>query len=758
MSSDLFLETKTGRLVLHWTKSLGKAGEPLWVSGLALLQIILFSRFLPLTGESYEWAQYLLLATLYPLFLLAIERLVPLLPLSSVWLQVVKFLLAGAWPVITFTILLPVAGGQVFLILTALSVLQTILYLFVAPRVRTADRELGLADVWVLGLVGTVAWVVAARVIWWQSFIDWVWNPITLTILVACLFLVVVNLFHHRQVSITKAGKLHQWSTLGAFLVLAVVSLRVGDCGPGFYHHWGFFVGPAELVRQGGWLLWDVPAQYGFLSTLLIAFFPTSNVWQSLYVTNALLTFLSASFLFCMLRPKGSGFFNLAFSMALTLAAVFLLPGDVQNLTGPFIAPSVGAFRFCWCYVLLAILVWASRIDPTGSGYRLCLWTGCVAWLVGTLWACESAVYCSLIWLPAYGLAIWQRTVLIAGQAEIRARGRIRDIGFWLVIPPALLLTSTVLISIYYRVCLGATPDWYAFAEYPLAYANGLCSMPIDPSGGVWLLVMIWSTLAAVGVAYLQQGGVARVPPLLVGIAGAVWGVSSYFVSRSHENNITNISTILCTGLACTLYLLRNCPVSHRWCAVVKTSFVPVLTVMLAAVFANRPALAEYWTTVRKGYTRHLDRRLPTIDGSMLALLDRAQITSRGPLLIINWDTWNPACRPPTCNIVCSPYWLPAAPFTELVPLSEDRRGVYMSRFADRTHRGGWLLIQKNMPPALAWASPHIASLIRQVEMTHVPGRSLQNDDWTLQWFESRASTSPEATLSRQNATNPSPR
>ncbi len=47
------------------------------------------------------------------------------------------------------------------------------------------------------------------------------------------------------------------------------------------WHHWGALVGPAEMVRQGGWLLWDTPSQYGFLCPLALACFPTENAYQA---------------------------------------------------------------------------------------------------------------------------------------------------------------------------------------------------------------------------------------------------------------------------------------------------------------------------------------------------------------------------------------------------------------------------------------------------------------------------------------------
>src|SRR5437763_948910 len=49
--------------------------ETLWVGGLAMVLLFLGSCWLPLEGEPYEWAQYLLLGTVFPALLVACSLL-----------------------------------------------------------------------------------------------------------------------------------------------------------------------------------------------------------------------------------------------------------------------------------------------------------------------------------------------------------------------------------------------------------------------------------------------------------------------------------------------------------------------------------------------------------------------------------------------------------------------------------------------------------------------------------------------------------
>src|SRR5207302_5517408 len=110
-------------------------------------------------------------------------------------------------------------------------------------------------------------------------------------------------------------------------VVLSLFAIASFATGPLFdidsFHHWGFYTGTAELIRQGGWLLWDVPSQYGFLDELVIAWLPLS-IWESLYVLNATFNFALACLVFCAFRRRARGLFNMLLPLASVLALLFL--------------------------------------------------------------------------------------------------------------------------------------------------------------------------------------------------------------------------------------------------------------------------------------------------------------------------------------------------------------------------------------------------------------------------------------------------
>src|SRR5262249_21237705 len=145
--------------------------------------------------------------------------------------------------------------------------------------------------------------------------------------------------------------------TIVAFGVFGLESLRVDYLFDFWsFYHWGVFTGPADTVRQGGWLLWDVPATYGFLSTLAIAGVPTASVWDGFFLLNSAACFAAMAVLFLFLRAR----LDPLAAAVVSLAAVVWLPGHTAG-GGVLATPNAGAFRFVWCQLLLGLAVIGTR-------------------------------------------------------------------------------------------------------------------------------------------------------------------------------------------------------------------------------------------------------------------------------------------------------------------------------------------------------------------------------------------------------------
>jgi hypothetical protein len=739
----------------------GRDLQSLWVGGLAFLLMWLGKKLLPLEGEAFEWAEYLLLGSLFPALVLALcgrgpqEARPRWLGSFMQGLRLALALFCVAYPLwcchwFRQVPLVVIAGGQWLICLAYLPVSSTF-----GRGTRLAKQvSLGLVSLALIAL----SWAVAPRLLWWMPWWEWVGqSPYTMVVFPLSFALVLLNMLHLGEASPPPRAPRRWIGVLLALVVLALARMSFGfpgmwadwdDTVPNLpeepligvevHQHWGVYVGPAALVRQGGWLLWDVPSQYGFLSILTVAAVPVANVWQALYLVNGLLIFLSAAFLFLVLRSLRPGLLNYGFALLVTLAAALLLPGNAAQLTGPMVYPSMGPLRFFWCYALLAILWWEYRTERGSRDQRRALWLGCGAWLAGALWSSESLVYCCVIWIPAFVVIVLQR-VAVGRTIGSGIRAAALPFFSWCLLPVGLLLTTLGFLTAYYRLRLGHGPDWRAFFDYALAWTGGFLNGEIDPDGAVWILVFAFCLISTAIAIVVRHGLLVRPLPLLAGAWAALWATSSYFVVQSHPTLASTLTPLFCVGLGLVLYLLGQ----RRWAArpffLIRMGLVPVFTVVLTASFGNQAGVRHQMAALQEGYIRHLAQRLPVLPASPVSLLEGAHVRPEDPILFFDWTQGLLPLRPGEdaagSTLAGAPRtWLPVAPAILLLPLPTDRQACYLSRFAERVHQGGWLLESRatSLPPYL-----------EEGLQAYTTVKEFENADWRLRWFEPKGKAKP---------------
>jgi hypothetical protein len=744
--------TKTGMLAARVVYIIQKLRDltPFWIWGLIVLQIQLAQLWLGLNGEAHEWAQYILLGTLFPAVLLAMS-------LARQWGQAPAF---GVGLLQILLACLGIASAATFAVrhvtsaVVAISLVQGLIASsVVAIQYRHSARAGLVAIRWrwpgIRGILmdsfgGAVAlliiiasWQVALRFTWWSPFVDWISGSVFAFVTFALALLVVTLSVQGLGVGRGKGSLYGLVADALALLIIASASMRFdtfGGTAPLYggrfsgiaFHHWGAIVGPAELIRQGGWLLWDVPSQYGFLSALVIALLPVKSVWQSFYMINSILLFLAASFIYAMLRSLRPGALSFLFALGLTLAAMFVLPGWPGEWPGLYITPAVGPYRFFWCYALMAVLVWAYHQKHRGGQART-LTAGCVAWLLGALWSAESAVYCSAIWLPSYVLLIARWSMSVGPSPRLAVR-RICVIA-WLALPAALLGAAVGAITTTYLVLLGHPPDWRAYYEYCLS--TGFFALPIDPNGTVLVLLLVFAAIACSGISSLGQGDALGSLSLIFGTWAFLWSTFSYFVGRSHEVITTDLSHILVASIATALHLHAREQRNDRSSVLIRLALVPALTVVLTAAFGDKGADRKWLTTSKRGYIRAIERRIPPLDPTLAQLMVAAKIGHADPLAFIDVNHPGAIRYGSSGNRQVNNYraWVPITPCSLYLPLREDRRPVYISRFVARSQSDGWLVQRKDDPdPSFSW-------IPLEISKTHEPVATLEDARWRLTRF-----------------------
>jgi hypothetical protein len=280
--------------------------------------------------------------------------------------------------------------------------------------------------------------------------------------------------------------------------------------------------------------------------------------------------------------------------------------------------------------------------------------------------------------------------------------------------------------------------------------------LPIDPQGTVWTLLLVFGVVSCATAVYIARHQCGDRLALLCGAWGALWAVSSYFVSRSHENNCTCLSPILCLAVAIVLSVFADRLSGHLFGHLLRVSVAPLFVLLIAVSFGDRLILGNFLRDLPRGYVRHVERRLPVIDPALVELMAKSGVTPRDPLVFLESEAtqsvllaaWPSATRTPVASTYTA--WLPAAPAVLLAPLPEDRRRIYCRRFAERTRMDGWLIEPCGpVNPSMTW-------YVDQIRETHIVGETCcQNAQWQVRRVEYRSSERM-ARFSNELVANPS--
>ena len=275
------------------------------------------------------------------------------------------------------------------------------------------------------------------------------------------------------------------------------------------------------------------------------------------------------------------------------------------------------------------------------------------------------------------------------------------------------------------------------FFEYALAFKMGVGALPINPAGDVWILLLVLSLLSTIIVLAIHESVELALLGVLVGFWGAIWATSSYFIGRSHDFVITALSPFWVGGIALSIYLLDRIVKTKNSVLLMRMSVIPLLTVLLTAGFANSARMDNYLIYLRKGYCQDVRRLLPTMDKSLVALLDSANASPQDPIIWLDRNEWSvlplnyPLLDGKDDVVRNDRAWLPVSPAMLFFPFSPDRRQLYISRFVSRSCVSGWLLeskvIRADMP-----------LLFDQLRVTHMPAEIYENAEWKLTWYAAK--------------------
>ena len=715
--------------------------EPLWVASLALLILLPGYQFGPAVirffgrggqRETVEWLTYLSVLVGFPIGAFAVMRTLPRISSPRAQSIVKAGLLFGL--VVEASVYLANSQWQAIGAATVLSLITVLFLAYGDERNESPVQPSGTVG-WIVPMfVGIAAWMSAGTLVSWTDATPWFLASFGRSIIFAVAFAVSIVAMRatFRAAAATSA---RSWATkaltvLGAALLVAL-SFRTNPVLE--LYHWEAYVGPMQELRQGGWLLWDAPAQYGVLSIFIPTLFP-GNAWQSFYLFQALCNAVVALLMFWALGGMQSSSARIILATALTATTLFFRPRSATLLLAAQMTPSGGPVRFIWPFVMLAFVFrhydkTTKREGPADLADSRFEKLGHLIWLGSVCWSVEAAIYCSAVWFPAYALFLFGRASRERGSG--RSRGDvIRLILRSLALPIGALVLIIGAVSVFYRFALGHFPDWMAYFEYALLYSGGFHSLPIDPSGSVWYLMIVFLAISTTAVTYLFRDPSHPRVMVVAGAWGGVWAISSYFVSRSHAANLLSITTFLVFAAALMLRVIAEQP-PESWHGLIRVAIVPIFVAPVVLTLAH-PSFVREVTTPQLSYGSFTEQ-IPLMEPSLNELLIEAGARPSDPVVRIGdsrlmLPAWR--ARDSRGARVVSPYsWLPKQ-YEIIGTLPPDRRRKYMDRIAQHLRLSGWLIHSKT------GAIPDFDRQLADIQRTHVETKRFENKDWIVSWYQ----------------------
>jgi hypothetical protein len=492
-------------------------------------------------------------------------------------------------------------------------------------------------------------------------------------ILIAIVSLVIVK--DILRTSPSKANETNSYLSYIPYAIFLILSARSDYFGidRGIAYHWEYYVGPIRTLRDGGWLLWDTPSQYGFLSVLLPSLIPVNSALEAFYFFQAFILFACASFFYfaittvCNLRK--------ILATLLVISAFFF---SDTSLVGPGSYPSSSGMRFVGCY---ALLCWASYIFIyQKESIQKYISKGTYIWIFAVLWSAESAIYSSTIFLAPIALYIY--IGILSGN--LNAKEYIR-----LIRKPAIAFILILsLISFFYWLKLGHLPDKKMFTLYGNAYASGFGAVSITTKSAIWFFVVLLA-LPLTGLFNLLSSDFKYDgrSALLIAAIGCIWSTSSYYLGRAVPNNIVALYPLLVFSI---LLVIRTSTTDRMVTTLV---CCPILVLALSSIWMNSAAIP--FPSHLSFSPRTISNDLWRPDTELGALLNESHVEAESPVVYYGYQAMPPAIFENGIWKSREHTWLPSPLQLLEYPISAETRALILKRYITRNGNGGWLIQRK---------------------------------------------------------------
>ncbi len=296
--------------------------------------------------------------------------------------------------------------------------------------------------------------------------------------------------------------------------------------------HQDFYLGPANEIRHGRFMLVDDYSQYGvtviyFLSALLA---PLPFGFGTFVLVLGILTAVVTACVYLTLRVATG-------SLALAACGTFtaLMASSIATIGRSTQYPSTGFLRFGVPWLLVCALVLAYRREKPARVPLACAYALVAA---AAIWSFETAFYTFATFAAAVIAAAW---TLPDGRRLRSATAQLAAGAASAALAVAAFVTATELGR-------GRPPDLGGYLDFLRVYSvDGFGQLPVPgwSLGFVMGALCVASLVGVWGIVALARGSELARPSTVVPLAAlsTFAAVSlTYFLGRSHPNNLTNVA------------------------------------------------------------------------------------------------------------------------------------------------------------------------------------------------------------------------
>lgn len=469
--------------------------------------------------------------------------------------------------------------------------------------------------------------------------------------------------FKKYPISLKLIGKKDLTFYIIALSFLALYASFIGNID--YASNWTFYLGPIKSFREGFILLYNNPSQYGFLNIAIPAALPLATVSAFAlciiivnYLYLALITFLTIA------PNKNKNTVHLAASFFIAVCLLFM--GEPQF--GPLLSPSTTGYRFFPSLLSTTLLaMWLIK----GGDNKLLLYCYCAAFLISAAWSFESFVFTLIPLISA--IAIYFIVPLLKKEGfSWQTLLHISPLLAVLVIMP---LTFIIITSFFYYFNFNLWPDWYAYIEYPKAYAlRGITALPIRPLGTVLFLGLVFSLLSCYLYKIYERGEYLLFITYTVFFAYLVI-ISTYFVGRSHDNNLINLSPIYFSVVAYILLNSEHLKINN-YQAILRSFLYSIFVICVITVGSNSNNWVTRFNISNNYFTSGSDKSLQALNWKWLNLHPDSYVIDT----TINQNDQDRFYFSEYWDTSYYKKWAPVYPWDELLILEPHRADIYVDR------------------------------------------------------------------------------